>query len=159
MRRRGILIGAGVVLGLVLLALWSARGTPKAGVAVIGDKAQTLLQEAKMSQTLPLHTAAVTVVSVTDWLRLSYVADMHALCGHACDGDVGIVRILRLSPTGSDKVVILNHENLGLIDNLPCLAAVLRAETAQIGAPENSPSCAADPVAQTHWHFPGLGTF
>ena len=150
------LVGAVAVLvgGVVI-----SRQTPKAGVAIIGDQTPKLLELTGLKQTLPLHTAAITVVSVEDWTRLRYIADMHALCGAACADPAGAVRVLRLRPGGSDVVLYLNHEMLGVTEDLPCLAGIILAEPQGSVTDDGLPECAGSGEVLSLWSVPGLGTF
>jgi len=145
---------------LVAGAAWLAfgRGVPDAGggVAVIGDAAPQIHAAMGTAQALPLHTAALTVVAVADWSRLRYLDDMRALCGSACGGTAALVRVLRLSPGGARKVVLVDLSRWpGVAGAAPsagagpdwsdadfaCLAEALAAERTALG-PGALPSCA-----------------
>lgn len=157
MRRAMFLLSALIIALAVGLGVTMQRGTPTAGVAIIGDKSQDLLKETGLSQALPLHTAALTVVSVEEWFKLRYVEDMHALCGATCMDGTGLVRILRLSPTGSSRVLIVNHEALNSAKPIACVADVVRAELTD--GLKTRPPCARDVTQANLWAVPGLGTF
>lgn len=158
-------------LGLALAAgagaaAWVAasRGERPEGVAILGDAAPALHAALGTEQALPVASAAFTVVSVSAWDRLAYIADMAALCGGACTGEAGLVRAVRLSPRGSRKVVFVNHAAWPGIagreaPEFGCLARTLAAERGQIG-PGAPPACAEPvPLAEgTRWVLPlGLG--
>ncbi|MEM1430308.1 MAG: hypothetical protein AAGG09_12705 [Pseudomonadota bacterium] len=144
------------------------NGTPRGGVAVLGDEAPALHLAMGTAQALPLHTAAVTVVSVQGWERLRYIPDMADLCGPECFGTGGLVRVVPLSPTGSRKILFVNLEawpgTAGLTraseeKDFACVAETLTAEFARL-RPAPVPHCAAPvEVAQgTRWVLPaGLG--
>ncbi|MEM9249490.1 MAG: hypothetical protein AAGB05_12445 [Pseudomonadota bacterium] len=138
------------------------------GVAVLGDEAPALHSAMGTQQALPLHTASITVVSVQGWGRLRYIPDMANLCGEACYGDPGLVRVVPLSPTGSRKVVFVNLEawpgTAGLTrateeKDFACVAQTLRAEFRSVRSAA-VPECATDVPMQTgtRWVLPaGLG--
>ena len=148
--------GAGLWFGL-------RDAPPRAGVAVLGDESPAILEAAGWSQAAPLDSAGFTAVSVGDWDRLRYIADMAALCGPACSGEAGLVRVLALSPGGSHKIVFVNlaawPRTADDAPDIECLARTLAAERRQPGAPEAMPDCAAAvPAGRTRWALPfGLG--
>ena len=157
-------------LGAAALALaaWLAFAPSgrAGGVAVLGDAAPALHEAMGTAQALPVGSAAFTVVSVQGWDRLRYISDMARLCGADCAGEAGLVRAVRLSPTGSTKVVFVNLDAWpGTADpeaparDFACLARTLAAERTRLGAAP-LPDCAdAAPVAGgTRWVLPaGLG--
>jgi hypothetical protein len=162
---------AGVAaLGAALLALaaWLlfAPSGGAGGVAILGDDAPALHAAMGTAQALPVGSAAFTVVSVQGWDRLRYIADKARLCGAACAGEAGLVRAVRLSPTGSRKVVFVNLDAWpGTADpqaperDFACLARTLATERTRLAAAP-LPDCAtAVPVAGgTRWVLPaGLG--
>lgn len=160
-------------LGLVALAAAGAvawglagRGEAPSGVAILGDEAPSLHAALGTEQALPVGSAAFTVVSVADWDRLRYIADMSEICGPDCAGDVGLVRAVRLSPAGSRKIVFVNLSawpNTGRQEtpDWSCLATMLAAEQGQVGAGA-APACAEQvSIAEgVRWVLPlGLGAF
>ncbi|MEM0937252.1 MAG: hypothetical protein AAF646_07625 [Pseudomonadota bacterium] len=161
-----ISLAAAVLIGAGWLALRPEPGG--GGVAVLGDEAPALHAAMGTEQALPLHTAAVTVVSVQGWERLRYIPDMADLCGLDCYGTGGLVRVVPLSPRGSRKIVFVNLEawpgTTGLTrateeKDFACLAAALRAEFAALTA-ASLPECTGDvPIERgTRWVLPaGLG--
>ncbi len=156
------LVGAAAAAVLAWLVL--GRGAPPAGLAILGDEAPALHDALGTEQTLPVSSAAFTVVSVSSWDRLRYISDMAAICGADCAGEAGMVRAVRLSPAGSRKFVFVNHSAWpGLAEeetpDWSCLAATLAAERAQVRAGAH-PDCAEGiPVAEgVRWLLPfGLG--
>lgn len=154
------------LLGGLLAALYwlaFAGRTPLSGTAVIGDKAPALRAAMGLSDAVDPARSAVLIVSVEDWWKLRYVSDMKAVCGEACSGDTGLVRVVELSPRGSRKLLFVNLAAWpGTLDAPPdmaCLAGTLAEERAQLGAAD-LPACAgAVPVqAGTRWRLPlGLG--
>jgi hypothetical protein len=160
--RRRIWIAAGIaaLAAAAGSALWLG-GPGRAGVAVIGDAAPAILAAAGWSQALPLHTAALTVVSVEGWEKLPFIADMAALCGAACGGSEALVRVIELAPGGTRKVVFVNlaaWPRAGDAPDFGCLAAAL-AEERRRSRGAMMPDCAgAVPVGRTRWALPfGLG--
>lgn len=160
------LAGLAVLLVLILvMAVALGNGGGRAGTAVIGDRTPAILEAAGWSQTLPLGTAGLTVVSVEDWDRLSYIADMAALCGRACAGDATLVRVVALAPRGSHKVLFVRLEGWpraegGEEPDLACLALTLHSEAQTLLGPSDTPACAGNAArARTRWALPfDLGT-
>mgnify|MGYP006277166997 CR=1 FL=1 len=157
-----------VVLPLAALAagaIWwavGARGSAAGGVAVIGDRAPAILEAMGARQTLPLSSAAMTVVAVDGWEKLSYISDMQALCGDDCDGTAPMVRAVRLRPGGSRKVVLVDLSALpraGEDPDFACLARALAVERARLAGTATGPDCAPDLApGGTRWLLPaGLG--
>lgn len=162
--RRWVWIGAVAVAVAVAVGLGVilSSGTPRSGVAVIGDEGPAILEAAGWSQALPLSSAGVTVVSVDSWEKLRFIGDMWQLCGTVCEGEAGLVRIVELLPRGSRKVVLVNLSawpRSGERPDFDCIADALGREARQIGAPATPASCAAGAAeARTRWALPfGLG--
>jgi len=159
MRRAHVWIGFGAIVLALGVGLATLLGGPRAGTAVIGDEAPAILDATGWVQALPVGSAAVTVVSVSDWGRLRYIADMSTLCGESCTGDVGLVRILALRPGGSRKVVFVNlaawqRHVAGEDPDWACLGRALVAEQGRLGAAER-PACAERvPQSRTRYALP-----
>ncbi|MEO1678797.1 MAG: hypothetical protein AAFU80_11650 [Pseudomonadota bacterium] len=162
----GLMAGGAAVV--TLGAAWlTLRGTPPGGVAVLGDAAPALHTAMGTSQTLPVRTAAFTVVSVETWDKLAYMSDMAKVCGEACSGEAGLIRAVALSPKGSRKIVFVNLGAWGLDAAVlgepssarACLAETLAAEQTTLSA-ASVPDCAAevDVAGGVRWVLPlGLG--
>ena len=145
-----------VAAALVWLVVAPARTDGGGGLAVIGDAAPQIHAALGTEQALPLHTAALTVVSVAGWERLRYMGDMQALCGDACADETALVRAVRLTPGGARKVVFVNLSRWPGIERVGppagdgadwagadfgCLATALAAERARL-RPGALPPCA-----------------
>ena len=166
---RASILAAGVAAGAALLAslAWIVLGPRDASdsVAVLGDEAPSIRAAMGTEQALPLHTAALTVVSVQGWERLSYIGDLAGHCGGACTGETGLARALLLGPGGTRKLVFVNLDawpgtatEAG--KDFACLARALTAERTAL-APDALPACAEDVATggRTRLALPaGLGT-
>ncbi len=163
----GVAAGAAVVAAMAWVAL-GPRGAAGA-VAVLGDEAPSIRAAMGTEQALPLHTAALTIVAVQGWDRLSHIGDLAGHCGGACAGETGLARALLLGPRGTRKLVFVNLDawpgtatgrGQETDKDFACLARALTAERAAL-APDALPACAAEVATggRTRLALPaGLGT-
>ena len=101
-------------------------------------------------------TAATQVVTLRRWQNLEGLPDLARLCGAACDGRAGVVTILRPSPGGMTRIVLVDLGDHGAGEQLdggapmtaPVVACALRSiDRARLGRPADD---GAECPEQTH---------
>ena len=120
--RLGQVLFAAIAVLLVVVMFTSTSFRDREGLAVhvsgdLGMEIREVLLNADPDLYVEINPrdATATVLTVTDWSKMSHIPDAAALCGTTCapDSDTRLVRILQPEPfTGSRKHLIVHIGDL-----------------------------------------------
>lgn len=160
--RRILAVVFGVItLGAVAGALQLGGARSLGGVVVLGDHAAQIAR-ALDAEPKEGEAPSLTVVSLEAWYKLDYVSDIRPLVDIPLGDADWMVRIIRVHPFGSRKILLLNVKQWMEGEELDpdCIVRIVQREARQLGAAKSPALCAKElPAAHRLTVLPfGLGT-